>query len=85
MSVTFENLPTDQTNEVWVGALEVTLTTPDGQPCKDQPFKLDVEGGGTSEGKTDDQGVLRASGMKPGTTAVLTLPGMPLAVLEVQQ
>ncbi|RME73088.1 MAG: hypothetical protein D6776_07695 [Planctomycetota bacterium] len=82
MPITFENLPTDQPNEVWVGAIEVQIVTPDGKPRAHVPYQLEIEGGATFKGRTDAEGRLRATGLPPGASATLTLPDTPLAVRE---
>lgn len=84
MPLEFKDLETDQRHELFVGALEVEVTTPDGQPCKGVAYVLTLPDGRKLQGKLDQQGRLRAPGVGPGQSATLELVGIPLLALAEQ-
>lgn len=78
MGRVFKNLPTDEKNEIYTGAIHAQVTTPDGEPCPGASYELELSDGTKRVGQTDSTGTLLEGSIKPGVTGTLTLPGMPL-------
>jgi hypothetical protein len=77
----FNNLPTDQKNEITVSAIEIEVTYPDGSPLAGAQYELALSSGGTRKGSLSGEGKLKEDNIPPGTKLTLKLPGIPLLAL----
>lgn len=82
MPMVFQNLPTDQKNELTVGTIEVQFTYPDGTPVSGASYELTLSAGGSRKGTLDVQGKLKEENIPPGTKGVVKLTGIPLLALS---
>jgi hypothetical protein len=75
-------LKTDEEHTITVGAIEVQVQTPDGEPVAGQEYVLTLSDGSQRTGKLSAEGRLRESNIPPGTTASLRLTGIPMIALS---
>ncbi len=81
MSMIFR-LQTDEAHAVTVGAIEVQVQTPDGEPVAGQEYVLTLSDGTQRTGQLSADGRLRESNIPPGTTASIRLTGVPMIALS---
>ena len=82
MGMTFQNLKTDQKNEIVIGGITAEFTTPDGKPCGGAQYVLKLSDGTERKGTLSSEGKLTETNINPGTTASLRLVGIPMIALS---
>lgn len=81
MGLVFQNLKTDEKNEIVVGSISAEFSTPDGKPLGGAQYVLALSDGTQRKGSLTPDGKLVETNIKPGTKASVRLVGGPLLAM----